>query len=150
MANTFTSLHVHVVFSTKNRERWLTPEVEEEVWRYLGGICRAHQFTAVQVGGVEDHVHLLLGCPATVALSDFMKRLKGESSKWASGKFPRWAGFSWQDGYGAFSVGHSQIPATIRYIQNQRVKHRRQKFEDEYRRFLHVHEIKAEERYVFG
>ena len=79
-----------------------------------------------------------------------MKRLKGESSKWASGKFPRWAGFSWQDGYGAFSVGHSQIPATIRYIQNQRVKHRRQKFEDEYRRFLHVHEIKAEERYVFG
>ena len=150
MANTFTSLHVHVIFSTKNRERWLTPDVEEDVWRYLGGICRAHKFTALQIGGVDDHVHLHLGCPATVALSDFIKRLKGESSKWASGKFPRWSGFGWQDGYGAFSIGHSQIPTTIRYIQNQRVRHRKQGFEDEYRKFLHVHEIEAKERYVFG
>jgi REP element-mobilizing transposase RayT len=85
MANTFTSLHVHVVFSTKNRERWLTPDVEGDVWRYLGGIFRAHKFTALQTGGVEDHAHLLLGYPATAALSDFIKRLKGELSKWASG-----------------------------------------------------------------
>lgn len=77
MANTFTCLHVHVVFSPKNRERWLTPDVEEDVWRYPGGICRAHKFTALQIGGVDDHVHLLPGCPATVALSDFIRRLQG-------------------------------------------------------------------------
>jgi REP element-mobilizing transposase RayT len=117
MANRFTSLHVHVVSSTKNRERWLTPDVEEDVWRYPGGICRTHTFTALQIGGVEDHVHLLPGCPATAALSDFIKRLKkGESSIWASGTFARRDGFGWQDGYGAFSIGHSQIPATIRFI----------------------------------
>jgi REP element-mobilizing transposase RayT len=150
MANTFTSLHAHVVFSTKNRERWLTPDVEKEVWRYLGGICRAHRFAALQIGGMEDHVHLLLGCPPTVALSDFMKRLKGESSKWASTRFPGWTAFRWQDGFGAFSVGHSQIPATVRYIQGQRERHSRERFEDEYRNFLHVHEIAAEERYMFG
>jgi putative transposase len=150
MANTFTSLHVHLVFSTKNRERWLTPDVEADVWRYLGGICRTHGLTAQQVGGFDDHVHLLLGYPPTVALSDFMKRLKGESSKWISEKFERMRGFSWQDGYGAFSIGHSQIGKTIRYIQGQRKHHAKASFESEYRKFLHVHDIKAEERYVFG
>ena len=79
MANTFTSLHVHVVFSTKNRERCLTADVEEDVWRYLGGICRAHKFTALQIGGVEDHVHLLPGCPATVALSEEISLLRAEA-----------------------------------------------------------------------
>ena len=150
MANTFTSLHVHIVFSTKNRERWLTPDIEEDIWRYLGGICRTHHLTALQVGGVEDHVHLLLGYPPTVALSDFMKRLKGESSKWISELSPALRGFSWQDGYGAFSIGHSQIPRTIRYIQTQRARHGRLPFEQEYRDFLHVHDLVAEERYIFG
>ena len=150
MANTFTSLHVHVVFSTKNRERWLTPEVEEDVWRYLGGICRTHHLTALQIGGFDDHVHLLLGYPPMVALSDFMKRLKGESSKWISEKSAGLRGFAWQDGYGAFSIGHSQISRTIRYIQRQREHHTKEPFETEYRQFLHVHDIAAEERYVFG
>ena len=76
MANTFTSLYCHVVFSTKNRERWLRPEIEEDVWRYLGGICRTHDVKALQIGGVEDHVHLLLGMPPTLALSDVVKRIK--------------------------------------------------------------------------
>jgi putative transposase len=150
MANTFTSLHAHLVFSTKNRERWLTPEVEDDVWRYLGGICRTHGLTALQIGGYDDHVHLLLGYPPVVALSDFMKRLKGESSKWVSEKFDGLRGFAWQDGYGAFSIGHSQIGTTIRYIQRQREHHAKAPFEQEYRQFLHVHDIVAEDRYVFG
>ena len=150
MANTFTSLHVHIVFSTKNRERWLTLDVEEEVWRYLGGICRTHHMKALQVGGFDDHVHILLGYPPTLALSDAVRRLKGESSKWISEKFERMGAFAWQDGYGAFSIGHSQIKDTIGYIQRQRVHHAKVPFEREYRDFLHVHEIEAEERYVFG
>ena len=150
MANSFTALHVHVVFSTKNRERWLRPEIEEDVWRYLGGICRAHQIKAVQIGGFDDHVHLLLGLPSTLALSDVIKRIKGESSKWLSAEVQGMNGFAWQDGYGAFSVGKSQIADTVRYIQDQRKHHQRATFEDEYRRFLKVHEIVSEEGYIFG
>ena len=150
MANTFTSLHCHVVFSTKNRERWLRPEIEEDVWRYLGGICRAHKIKALQIGGVDDHVHLLLGMPPTVAPSDIVKRIKGESSKWLSAERKDMADFAWQDGYGAFTVGKSQIPDTIKYIQTQREHHAKVTFEDEYRKFLHFHEIDAEEKYIFG
>lgn len=150
MANTFASLHYHVVFSPKNRERWLRADIEEDVWRYLGGICRKHDVKALQIGGVDDHVHLLLGMPPTLALSDMVKRIKGESSKWLSKEKKGMAGFSWQDGYGAFTVGKSQIPDTIRYIQTQREHHQKVPFEDEYRKFLHFHEIEANEKYIFG
>lgn len=129
MANTFTSLHVHVVFSTKNRERWLSAEVEEDVWRYLGGIGRAHGIKALQIGGVDDHVHLLFGMPPTLTLSDVVKRLKGESSKWLSAEIKGMKGFAWQDGYGAFTVGKSQIANTVRYIQTQREHHQRMSFD---------------------
>lgn len=95
MANTFTALHFHIVFSTKNRERWLTPVIEKDAWRYLGGICRAHSIKALQIGGVDDHVHLLLGIPPTLALSDVMKRIKGESSKWLSREKRGMARFAW-------------------------------------------------------
>ena len=150
MANTFTSLHYHIVFSTKNRERWLNAQIEEDVWRYLGGICRTHQIKAVQIGGIDDHVHLLLGVPPTLALSDVVKRLKGESSKWLFAEVKGMKGFAWQGGYGAFPIGKSQVADTMRYIQTQREHHSRVSFEDEYRKFLHVHEIEADERYIFG
>ena len=150
MANTFTSLHCHIVFSTKNRERWLRSEIEDDVWRYLGGICRTHGVIALQIGGVEDHVHLMIGMPPTLALSDVVKRIKGESSKWLSAEKKSLTGFAWQDGYGAFTVGKSQISDTIRYIQNQREHHAKVTFEDEYRKFLGVHDLMAEEKYIFG
>jgi REP element-mobilizing transposase RayT len=150
MANTFTSLHFHIVFSTKNRERWLDAKMEEEIWRYLGGICRAHKIKALQIGGVEDHVHLLLGLPPTLALSNVVKRIKGESSKWLSSEKKDMAGFAWQEGYGAFTIGKSQVPDTIADIQDQRKHHRKVTFEDEYRKFLHFHEIEAEEKFLFG
>lgn len=150
MANTFTSLHCHIVFSTKNRERWLRPEIEEDVWRYLGGICRTHGVKALQIGGVDDHVHLLIGMPPTLALSDIVKRIKGESSKWLSAEVNGMAGFAWQDGYGAFTVGKSQIADTIHYIQNQREHHAKVTFENEYKKFLKVHDIVSEERFIFG
>ncbi len=150
MANTFTSLHYHIVFSTKSRERWLRSDMENDVWRYLGGICRAHDVKALQIGGVEDHVHLLIGMPPALALSDVVKRIKGESSKWLSAEVKGMKGFGWQDGYGAFTVGKSQITDAIHYIQNQREHHENVTFEDEYRRFLHIHGITAEEKYIFG
>jgi REP element-mobilizing transposase RayT len=150
MANTFTCIRVHLVFSTKNRERWITPEIEADVWRYLGGICRTHGAKALQIGGVEDHVHLLVGLPPTLALSELMRRLKGESSKWLSQSAPKMKGFAWQDGYGAFSVGQSQLAETIHYIAHQREHHAHTVFDEEFRKFVQLHEIAFEERHLLG
>lgn len=150
MANTYTSIHLHVVFSTKSREPWITSNIENEIWSYLGGICRTHGVKAQHIGGVDDHVHLLVGLPPTLALSDWMKRLKGESSKWISDHFPGMRGFAWQDGYAAFSVGQSQVDDTIRYVSNQREHHRKTTFAEEYRRFVEKHGLVVDDRYLLG
>jgi REP element-mobilizing transposase RayT len=150
MANSFLSLQVHVVFSTKNRERWISPQVESEVWAYLSGIIKNQGGKALQIGGIEDHVHLLLTMPATLALSNLVKCIKGDSSKWISQTWPSMREFRWQDGYGAFTVGQSQIADTIAYIKNQRQHHQRKSFEEEYKAFLKVHGIEAEDKYIFG
>jgi REP element-mobilizing transposase RayT len=150
MANSFLSLQVHVVFSTKNRERWISPQVECEVWAYLSGIIKNQGGKALQIGGIEDHVHLLLAMPATLALSNLVKSIKGDSSKWISQTWPSMREFRWQDGYGAFTVGHSQIADTIAYIKNQRQHHQRKSFEEEYKAFLKVHGIEVEDQYIFG
>lgn len=150
MANTYTSIHLHLVFSTKNRERWITPDIEQGVWSYLGGICRSHGVKALHIGGVEDHVHLLISLPTTMALSEWMRRLKGESSKWISDQWPALKAFSWQDGYGAFSVGQSQVADTIQYITRQREHHAKSSFENEYRKFVTMHNLPVDERYLLG
>jgi REP element-mobilizing transposase RayT len=104
MANTYTSLHYHVIFSTKNREPWLVPDIEQRVWRFIGGITRAHKMTALQVGGVEDHIHALVIAPPTIAPFRIAQVLKGDSSKWIHEEFSTLRNFGWQDGYGAFTV----------------------------------------------
>jgi REP element-mobilizing transposase RayT len=88
MANTFTSLHYHVIFSTKNREPWIRPEIETRVWSYLGGIARENDLKAILIGGIENHVHLLLGIPPTVAVSKAVQLIKGGSSAWLKDAFP--------------------------------------------------------------
>lgn len=150
MANSFLSLHVHVVFSTKNRERWIHENIENELWSYMAGIIRTHGGKALQIGGMEDHIHILMMIPATIALSDFIKRIKGESSKWLSQSYTEMRGFHWQDGYGAFSIGQSQIPQTITYIQNQKEHHRQNTFEQEYKSFLEKHGISYNEKFALG
>ena len=98
MANTYTALFYHLVFSTKNRAAHIKPEHEGRVWAYIGGVARRHGVTALQVGGVEDHVHALVMAPPTFAPSEIAKSLKGDSSKWVHTEFPSWAGFAWQPG----------------------------------------------------
>jgi REP element-mobilizing transposase RayT len=135
MANTFTSLHYHVVFSTKQREPWIRQEFEQRIWEYLGGIARTNGMTALCVGGVEDHVHILLELHPTMAVSKAMQLLKGGSSKWIHDTFPVLASFGWQDGYGAFTVSQSALVETKRYIQQQREHHQGRTFQDENRAF---------------
>ena len=150
MANTYTSLHYHVIFSTKNRERWLVPEIEQRVWEYIGGIARAHRMTALQVGGIEDHIHALVTAPPTIAPFQIAQFLKGDSSKWIHEEFSALRNFGWQDGYGVFTVSKSNVPMVIQYIQNQREHHRKKTFQEEYLEFLHANNIEYDERYLWG
>ncbi len=103
----------------------------------------------IAIGGVDDHVHLLVGMPPTLTVSEAVRQIKGGSSKWMHESLPGFADFAWQDGYGAFTVGHSQIEATKAYIRNQREHHREKTFEEEFLAFLRRHEMNLDMRYVF-
>ena len=150
MPNTYTSLNYHIVFSTKNRELWLVPDIRERLWPYLGGIARENGLKALEIGGVADHVHLLLSIPASVALSKAVQLIKGGSSHWMKETFPNLTGFAWQDGYGAFTVSQSQLDAVREYIRNQEEHHRTKSFAEEYRAFLQRHQVEFDERFLLG
>ena len=150
MANTYSSLHYHIIFSTKNRVKHLSQEIEERVWAYIGGVARTHKMTALQVGGFEDHVHALLTAPAALSPSQIAQFLKGDSSKWIHEKFPALHDFAWQDGYGGFTVSKSNLPEVIRYIKGQCEHHRKKTFQEEYLEFLERHGIEYDERFVWG
>jgi REP element-mobilizing transposase RayT len=150
MANTYTSLHYHLIFSTKNREPWIRPDIEQRIWEYLGGIARQNGMKALQIGGIEDHVHLILAIPATLALSKGLQLLKGASSKWIHETFPDLATFQWQDGYGAFTVSKSQLSDVLDYVAHHHEHHKHRTFQDEYRTWLHNHGIEYDERYVWS
>jgi REP element-mobilizing transposase RayT len=148
MANTFSQLYLHLVFSTKDRIALITPDIEQRVWSYMGGVAKKHGLVPIQIRGTDDHAHALLGVPTTMAPADAAKYLKGDSSKWLRAELL--PDFGWQDGYGAFSVSKSLIPTVVRYIQNQREHHKRHSFEGEFVELLKLHEIEYDERYLFG
>lgn len=150
MANTYSCLFNHIVFSTRNREPWIVKEIEGRVWEYLGGIARDAGAAPVMIGGIENHVHLLVRLPPSLAVSDAVKAIKGGSSRWIHETFPKLSGFAWQDGYGAFSVSKSKVAETVEYIGKQREHHRVRTFQEEFRAFLDRHEIEYDERYVWG
>ncbi len=150
MAKTLTSLNYHIVFSTKGREPWLHAEIRARLWPYLGGMARESGLHAWIVGGVEDHVHLLVSIPPALAVSKAVQMIKGGSSHWIKQAYPKLAVFAWQDGYGAFSVSHSQLAAVREYIATQEEHHRVRTFAEEYRAFLAKHEIAFDERYLLG
>ena len=149
MANTFTCLHYHIVFSTKHREPWIKPAFEERLWAYLGGIAHPNGVKPILIGGMEDHVHLLLGAPATIAVSQILKQLKGGSSGWIKDNLPGCRSFAWQDGYGAFTVSKSNLSEVEQYVRNQREHHRVHTFQEEYRAMLDRHGIAYDERYLW-
>ncbi len=142
----FVSCLMHVVFSTKERRPFISNEVEPRLWAYLGGIARENRMKALQVGGVADHIHLLVSLPSTVSVAKGVQLLKGNSSRWIHETFPRLAAFEWQTGYGAFSIGVSAVADTIAYIENQAEHHRRRSFREELEAILIKHGIPYEER----
>lgn len=150
MANTFSQLYLHLVFSTRNREPFIRPEIEERVWAYMAGVAKRHGMAPIQIGGFVDHVHACVGTPTTISASQAAKYIKGDSSMWIHQEFPELRSFAWQDGYGAFSVSRSALPDVVDYIRRQREHHVGRSFEDEYRSLLRLHDIDFDEAYLLG
>ena len=140
---------VHIVFSTKNRVRWIAPDVEPELHAYIGGICKNADSMALSVGGTEDHVHILSSLARTRSLSALLQEIKTGSSKWIKTKGPGYAGFHWQDGYSAFSIGRSGVEDVRGYIAGQKEHHRRVSFQDELRAILRKYGVEYDERYIW-
>jgi putative transposase len=143
--HSFSSCLVHCVWSTKIREAFLSSELRDRLWPYLGGIARQNQMKALAIGGATDHVHILLSLPATLSVAKAIQLLKGNSSKWIHETFPKMRSFCWQEGYGAFSIGVSGIEATTAYIRDQPNHHRTRSFREEFVTMLRRHGFDYEE-----
>jgi putative transposase len=150
MPQSLAKILVHTVFSTKDRQPLLQdPASREELHRYLGGILAHHDCQPLMIGGVADHVHCLSTLSRTSGAAEVVKEVKRASSLWLKTKAADLAGFSWQNGYGMFSIGFSQVEAMRVYIAGQEAHHRRQTFQDELRQLLRRYEIAFDERYVW-
>ena len=149
MAHSYSRNHIHLVFSTKERRPLITPELRTRLWPFLGGIARQNNMKAIEIGGVEDHIHILLSLPATMALSKALQLIKGGSSKWIHETFPAQRTFAWQEEYGAFSVSVSQLDKTVEYIKGQEAHHRKMTFQEEFLVLLKKHRIEYDDRYLW-
>jgi putative transposase len=150
MANSCTNILIHYIFSTKNRKKIITAELEKRLWPYMGGIARENNMKALNVGGIEDHVHLLVTLPPTIPVAKAIQLIKGGASKWVHDTFQNYNNFEWQKGYGAFSVSMSSLEDTISYINAQKQHHKIKTFQEEYIDFLKRYKIKYDERYIWG
>lgn len=150
MSQSLTQLYVHLVFSTKHRRPFLDDAAfRERAHGYLVGICDGQSSPSLAVGGTEDHVHLLVRLAKTLDVASFVRELKRDSTKWIKAENPRLAEFHWQEGYGAFSVSPSHSEALRDCIAGQVEHHRRESFQDEFRRICKKYGIAIEERYVW-
>ena len=141
MVDTFSFLRYHLVFSTKNRFPFLEPEQQEHCWAYIGAVVRENGGTPIAVGGMRDHVHILLGLPHTMALSAMVRKIKSCSSAGLKKLFPDLKGLSWQDGYGIFTVSQSQVETVRNYILNQKKHHKTQDYSGELSAILKKHQL---------
>jgi len=147
MSHTYARNVIHVVFSTKDRQKIIQPELQPRLWAYIAGICQKLGAFVFAVGGTEDHLHLLIQVPPSLPTAKAILTIKSNSSRWAHDEGHK---FAWQQGYGAFSVSSSIIPAVIRYIQNQAAHHKKMDFEAEFVALLKKHGIAFDQKYVFG
>jgi REP element-mobilizing transposase RayT len=147
MSHSYAQNHIHLVFSTKDRQKLITKSLQKKLWAYTAGICKQYDLLTFAIGGMEDHVHLLFRLPPVITLSHAISVVKANSSKWMRehGK-----PFAWQKGYGAFSVSSSKIQTVIRYIDTQEAHHRRRTFEREFVALLEKHGVSYDPDFVFG
>jgi len=149
MPQSLAALFVHLIFSTKNREPFVTPEIGTELYPYATTVFQELNCPAIAVSGVADHIHCLFMLARTVPVCDVVEEVKKSTSKWIKTKGDRYDSFYWQAGYGAFSVGQSHVESVRKYIAGQEERHRTQSFQDEYRAFLKKYQVAYDERYVW-
>ena len=150
MPGTLTNLLYHVVFSTKQRKPLIAPAIKEELYRYIGGIIRANGGVLMEINGTNDHVHLLLKLKPNVCVSDVLRLIKANSSKWINEKkTASTRKFAWQDGYSAFTVSQSQLDRLTEYIRNQETHHRKSDFKAELLALLKRHNVEYDEQYLW-
>ena len=148
MSQSFTNLLYHLIFSTKNRKPWITQLYRPRLYAYIGGIIYGASGSPLGINGVADHVHVLARLGPTQALADVIRDLKSNATGWLHEIFPELHEFSWQRGYAAFSVSHSQVNKVRNYITHQEEHHQKVSFRDEFERFLIANDIKCDPRYL--
>jgi putative transposase len=150
MSHTFSNLLFHLVWSTKNREPYIKKEMKHRLHSYIRTVIEREGANLLFINGVEDHVHLLVAMPLTMLIPDLIEKIKPVSTKWVIKTFPEIAGFKWQKGYGAFSVGKSNLQAIINYIENQEDHHKKISFEEEFIGFLEAQGIPYDKKFLLG
>ena len=149
MANTYTQITIHIVFAVKNRENIIRKSYREELYKYITGIIKNKDQKLLSINGVADHIHILVGLTPSMAISDLVRDIKNNSSRYINEK--RWipGKFQWQEGFGAFSYSRSQRPEVIAYIENQENHHKRTTFREEYLKILKKFDVEFDDKYVF-
>ena len=149
MANTYTQIYIMFVFSVKNRQNLIVEKYEPEIHKYISSIVKAHSQKLICINGTNDHLHILVSIKPNISISDLMKEVKANSSKWINEK--KWfeEKFFWQKGFGAFSYSQSQLNNVINYINNQKEHHKSVSFKEEYKKLLNSFNINYNETYVF-
>ncbi len=149
MAQSVSQILLHVVFSTRNRENLIPPDLEKELYAYMASVCRNRKSLAYRIGGTENHVHIACTLARTLTVADLLEDIKKTSSAWIKMRDSRCTKFAWQSGYGAFSLGQSQLPTLIAYIENQHQHHRKRDFKAEFLELLQRYGIDCDERYLW-
>ena len=149
MANTFTSINVHIIFHVKSTGIKILSKDLEKTFAYIGGIINGIGGIPIEIGGITDHIHILASLPKNMSLSDFVRTVKSDSSRWIKTIDKYYNKFLWQEGYGAFSVSSSSVIKTINYIRNQKKHHKTMTFRKEYKLFLEAYGIQYDEKYAF-
>ncbi len=145
MPQSFAALYCHIIFSTKHREPLISRELQPRLFAYIGGGLRDEGNTLLAAGGMPDHVHLLASLSRQTSVAEVVRLVKANSSGWVHQTFSELRGFSWQNGYGAFSVSASALPAVKRYLAGQEEHHRRRTFQEEFVEFLKRHEVEYDD-----
>ena len=150
MAHSLARAIFHIVFSTKNRERLLGDSIREKLFAYIAVVGRDMKCEVYRVGGMPDHVHVAIDLGRNISLAEFTKKIKQSSSLWLKQQSPEFRAFSWQEGYGAFSVSQTHLPKLITYIQTQEEHHKTTSFLDEFRKLLEKNGVVVEENHIWG
>jgi putative transposase len=149
MANTFTKLLYHVIFSTKHWEALITTGLRDDLYSYIGGILRKQKGMLVEIGGMPDHLHLVIRIRPDLLVAEMVRLAKANSSKWVNEQLARQGRFAWQEGYAAFTVSSSQLPGVCHYVPTQEDHHHTKTFQEEYLDFLRRHEIEFDESNIW-